>query len=216
MEMCRCTILRCVDKEHLIKTAEQWSQWQADYLKEMEEPAPLESLREGALTGTLDQSGSDWLSRRVGAPQGILWHTDGSISVGDASLSFAPSSLLTTVDYTQPANNEKIIETLRQMQHSSGGAPEHIVMAGTDDDYVWPPGIDHSKIRTLTYRCDFCRAWVKTTPLNWSAHNRILVCLCHAIVFRQDVEQPSNYKQWRDLIVTAKAERYKHSAGTHN
>jgi hypothetical protein len=93
-EFCRCTAVWCLNKEHLVKTQEQWSQWQANYFKEMADPTPFKSLMDGHLTGTLDQFSSDWLSGHVGMPQDVLWHTDGSVSSGDASVSFTPCSLL--------------------------------------------------------------------------------------------------------------------------
>jgi hypothetical protein len=217
IELCRCTALWCIDKEHLIKTSEQWGQWQSDYIKEMADPAPFKSLIDGHLTGMLDQLGSDWLSRHVGMPEGVLWHSDGSVSSGDASVSFVPgSSLLTVVDHNHVENNDKIVEVIRKMQRNGLEPPERIITSGWDDDYIWPQGADQSRICTLPYRCDFCHAWVKAAPLIWPAHDRYLVCLCHAIGFRNDIAHPVNYKEWRDLIVVSRAESLKHGAGTSN
>jgi hypothetical protein len=216
VEFCRCTALWCIDKEHLVKTSEEWSEWQSDYVNEMADPLPVDALMDGHLTGTLDKLGSDWLSRHLGAPEGLLWHSDGSVSSGDASVSFTPSSLLATVDHDHLENNEKIVEVIHKMQRNGLGPPERIITAGWDDDYIWPKGADQSRICTLPYRCDFCHVWVKAAPLNWPAHDRYLVCLCHAIGFRNDIAHPTNYKEWRDLIVAGKAECLKHGAGTSN
>jgi hypothetical protein len=65
----------------------QWSQWQRLYLDEMADPAPMDSLKAGWLSGSLDQAGSNWLSRRFAAPEGLTYHTSGIITAGKSSLS---------------------------------------------------------------------------------------------------------------------------------
>ena len=52
------------------------------YLREMADPAPMDSLRAGLLSGSFNQAVSDWLNRKFGAPQGLNFHTSGIIIAG--------------------------------------------------------------------------------------------------------------------------------------
>jgi hypothetical protein len=54
--------------------------------------------------------------------------------------------------------------------------------------------------------------WVKAASFPSSVYDRYLVCFCHAIMFRNDIPSPANYRQWRDLLDKGKAERFKHGA----
>jgi hypothetical protein len=91
---CRCTTLRFIAASPF-RTQDQWSQWQTDYAREILDPAPIEALRAGLLTGTVESAGSDWLSRRFGLPEGLQFDLGGTIRAGDASLLLDEHSIMT-------------------------------------------------------------------------------------------------------------------------
>jgi len=214
-QACRCTIINFLVASPF-QTQEQWTNWQKQYLREMADPAPFPLLKEGVLMGKIDGEGADWLSRRFNLPAGLQWHTDGTISAGKASISFSPTSTLTTVDCDNPQDNARIVELTRKLHENGLEPPERLVIPGRDPDYVWPAGVVRSTIRTLPYRCDYCSAWVKLALLSLPAYDRVLVCLCHAIIFRKDIAHPQNYRQWRELLVATEAEKYRHPASANN
>jgi hypothetical protein len=198
------------------QTQEQWTDWQNQYLFEMADPAPFALLREGVLMGKIDGKGADWLSRRFNLPVGLQWHTDGTISAGKASISFSPTSTLTTVDCDNPQDNARIVELSCKLYENGLEPPERLVISGRDPDYVWPSGSDSQRASRLPFRCSGCNAWVKIVPAHWQTYDRVLGCLCHSIIFRKDIAHPKNYRQWRELLAATEAEKYRHPASANN
>ena len=94
VQSCRCTTLKFEPGTEPLQTEEQWTGWQAEYLREQTDPAPVKALQEGVLTGTLDQKTNDWLSRHGGFPSGLQFHpASGRINAGEAVFRFpAPRS----------------------------------------------------------------------------------------------------------------------------
>lgn len=209
LALCRCTYVYFFDCPPF-SSQQQWTRWQSQYLHEMADPAPFDALREGVHSGKLSGSASDWISRRIDAPEGLTFHLNGAISAGEASVSLSPTSLLATVGTGNKADSDKICALLRKLRDNSLEPPERIVITGRDPDYVWPFGTDISKAVRLPFRCVDCKAWIKQAPIGWPAHDRVLGCFCHVIVFRTDIAQPANYRQWRELLTSDKTERLRH------
>jgi len=67
-----------------------------------------------------------------------------------------------------------------------------------------------SKALRVPFRCSYCGVWVKVAPLDWPAHDRVLTCYCHNIIFRKDISLPRNYREWRELLAHSKTQRFRH------
>jgi hypothetical protein len=213
VQSCRCTTLKFEPALSLFRTQEEWTEWQTDYLREQADPAPVQSLKEGILTGALDQQTNDWLSRRGGLPAGLQFHPGTcKINAGEASISISDQSLAFSVDHHDPQNNQKIVDVVRQMQEHGLEPPERMLIAGDDPDYVWPEHADTARIKGLPYRCSNCRAWIRQAPLAFQYHDRVLSCFCHTLILRTDIAAPANYREWRDLLERERIERVKHQA----
>jgi hypothetical protein len=208
---CRCTTVMFLATPPFDR-AEQWSDWQADYEREKKDPAPIAALIQGQLVGKPEGPGADWLSRRAGFPAGLQWSLDGTISVGNASLSVGPGGLVQMVDHENPSNNVHLLQVTEKVCAEAHGPPARIVFIGRDPDYIYPPEADRSQAKRLLFRCYSCNAWVKTVPLPFPVYDRYLVCLCHSVAIRRDTSPPTNYRQWKELLVQAKTETVRHRA----
>jgi hypothetical protein len=213
MQSCRCTTLKFEPAAELFQTQEKWTEWQADFLREQADPVPVHSLREGALTGNLDQKTNDWLSRHGGFPSGLQFHPGSCrINAGEASVSISDQSVAFSVDHNDLENNAKIVEVVHKMQARGLAPPERLLIAGDDPDYVWPEHTDTACIKRLPYRCANCQVWVLQAPIDFQYHDRVLNCFCHTLILRTDIAAPANYREWRDLLECERIERVKHNA----
>jgi hypothetical protein len=213
VQSCRCTVLKFEPGTELLQTQEEWTEWQADYLREQADPAPVQSLQEGISTGTLDQKTNDWLSRHGGLPSGLQFHPGSDkINSGEASVSFSAQSVAFSVDHHDFENNQKIVEVVHKMQERGLEPPERIMIMGDDPDYVWPEDTDTTRIKRLPYRCCNCQKWVHQAPIAWPCHNRVLSCFCHTLFLRRDIAAPTNYREWRDLLENERIERFRHQS----
>jgi hypothetical protein len=213
IQTCRCTILKFETASEPFQTQEQWSDWQADYLREQADPAPMQSLKEGLLTGIVDQETNDWISRRSGLPNGLQFYPGSyRINAGAAGISISDQSTVFSVDHQHLHNNDKIVEVVHQLQQRGLEPPERIMIMGDDPDYVWPEYTDTTRIKRLPYRCCRCNAWIHQAPLAYPCHDRVLSCFCHTLILRPDIAAPVNYREWRDLLEQERIERFKHQA----
>jgi hypothetical protein len=213
VQSCRCTTLKFEPSLSPFQLQEEWTRWQADYLREQADPAPVNALREGVLTGVMDQQTNDWLSRRGGFPPGLQFPpSSGRISAGDAGISISDQSVAFSIDCDNPGNNQKLVEVVRQLQQRGLEPPERLFIAGDDPDYVWPEYTDTARIKRLPYRCSNCQKWVQQAPLDFQCHDRVLSCFCHTLILRADIDAPANYREWRDLLELEQIKRVKHQA----
>jgi hypothetical protein len=124
----------------------------------------------------------------------------GVLQVGDHG------NLTAVYDDEDKSDGSALQEIAWRLEAARESVPPMMIILGDDPDYVWPPLINKSSIRSLPFSCTRCGKRVKRAPLFSS---EVLVCFCMMAGFSPDSKRrpPRSRVEWDTLRVESATQK---------